>query len=292
MIMERRRAPHGVLVPIVTPTNARSEVDVARFKRHILWLAKREVDGIVVGGTTGEGHKLRREEKGSLIDAAVEVRRGLLRQGFQIIIGTGSKSFEEAEEVAVHARVKGCDAVLALPPDSDSQQQIESFYSELSKRAPGIALVAYNIPQLSGVSLQPRTIARLVEGGFVTGVKDSSGDKMLLHEWKQENPNTFVAVGSDSLIYRGVHEANAEAVVSGVGNIAPRQLIEAFRGSEQIAALAQQDINRINSKLLATGNYVQALKANLFKEPVKDDQSKPFNPQFRVEPDQASRLRI
>ncbi len=257
--------PHGALVPIVTPFCRNGAINTPRFSGHLRWLIRTGADGIVVGGTTGEGHTLRREQKFRLIDVAVEEREERLRRSkLQLIAATGSQEFKEAETVSAYAKRKGCDAVLVLPPRTDSQRRIEDFYTALSKSVPGIVILAYNIPWLSHVGLNPDMVGRLVEKGCIAGVKDSSQKKGMLRRWKETNPDVLVAVGSDRLIYYGVHVAHAEAVIVGIGNVLPSVVASMYRTGGQTALRSQEAVNRISHRLSSGGDYVGALKRFMF----------------------------
>jgi 1-pyrroline-4-hydroxy-2-carboxylate deaminase len=263
--------PHGVLVPMVTPTIKGNGMDAARFGRHLTWLARRGVDGVVIAGTTGEGHRIRKTQKFELIEAAVAARKKLGRDGFQIIVGTGSHLLMEAEAISAYAREMGCDAVLALPPRTDSQRKVSDFYRALRRDVPRIGILAYNIPHITNAALRPVTVGDLVARGTIMGVKDSSQDTKMLGQWKAANPDTLLAVGSDSLIYHGRHEVGAEAVISGIGNIEPKTVIEAFRSGGQQALLAQRTINLLNQQLSKGGRYIHSLKERLFVSRLPED---------------------
>jgi 4-hydroxy-tetrahydrodipicolinate synthase len=256
----RSRLSHGVYVPVVTPFTKSGEVDIPKFNVHLAWLMRSGVAGIVVGGTTGEGHNISRGEKLEIIKAAADTRKHLGASGVHLIAGTGSQDFGESLAIYFYAREAGYDAVLALPPKSSKQDDIVDFYTTLSADIPGIEALAYNIPRISGVELSPRTIGTLVQRGFIAGVKDSSQSAQMLKGWKDANPDGLLAVGSDALILYGRHEIKAEMVISGIGNIMPDAVMEVYKSNGMGAADAQVRINQMSKKLASEGNYIGALK--------------------------------
>ena len=258
------RYPNRVIVPVVTPFHKDGSIDTPTFKGHIFWLAARGVDGIVVSGTTGEGHKLTVRQRMELIDSSVDARKHLRKDGFVIISGTGSGELDQASEVSVYAMKAGCNAILALPPSKLMSHDIEYFYIKLAMSVPGFPIFAYNIPRLSNVRIRPHSVAKLVMNGSIIGVKDSSQDRALLREWKKMSPEVILASGSDRLIYPDSRSAGAEIVIAGIGNIIPRAVIKAFKGHSMEATRAQKTISWRNEKLSSTGDYVRALKEYQF----------------------------
>ncbi len=263
--MAKQKLLPGVYVPVITPFTAAGKINFAEMESHIRNLIKEGVDGIVVGGTTGEGHALSVEEKKKLIDAAMAIKHGLHgAKRFEVIAGTGTYDLDEAALIARHAKEKGCAAVLALPKKTASQQEIEKFYSALATRAPGITLFAYNIPGLTGVHIEPQTVARLVKKGLVGGVKDSSQNPELMPKWKRANPKTFLIVGEDTLIHFGVVKCGADAAIPGTGNIAAKECIAAFRQArEGKGEIAQRRLNTVVDYLLPHKSFGGSLKLHL-----------------------------
>lgn len=265
MWMAKQKLFPGVYVPVITPFNARGTINFAELGQHIRNLIKEGVDGIVVGGTTGEGHALNIGEKKQLIDMAMAIKSGLHGgKKFRVIAGTGTQNLREATEITAYAKQKGCSAALALPPKTQNQGQIEKFYVELGAKVPGITLFAYNIPSLTGVHIEPQTVARLVRSGRVDGVKDSSQDQELMLEWKRTEPRTFLIVGEDKLIYHGVTKGKADAVIPGTGNIATRECIAAFRRARLgKGEVAQRRLNVVVDYLLRHKSFGGSLKLHL-----------------------------
>jgi dihydrodipicolinate synthase/N-acetylneuraminate lyase len=261
MNRSKRSRISGVYVPVVTPFTDAGALHIPDFKKHITWLVSKGVDGIVVGGTTGEGHALSKEEKFRLLKIAVNLRESSPTSGkFKIIAGTGSYSLFDSVMVASHAAEMGCDAVLALPPKNNDPNTITEFYRNLSKAAQGIEVFAYNIPSLTEVNLQPQSVAELVSDGTVSGLKDSSGAKDLLVKWKTLEPKTTLIVGVDSLIQFSAIETNADALVTGLGNIEPELVRGAFYLRGKAGAAAQKRIDTEVARLKHSGRFLSSLK--------------------------------
>lgn len=66
----------GVIVPLTTPFAADESIDYGAFSRQIEWTLAEGVDGVVVGGSTGEGFALDEEEAFALSRCALDVVAG------------------------------------------------------------------------------------------------------------------------------------------------------------------------------------------------------------------------
>ncbi|MCX6799394.1 MAG: dihydrodipicolinate synthase family protein [Candidatus Diapherotrites archaeon] len=257
MVHPMHKLRPGVFIPVVTPFTAGNKIDFKSLERHVGNLISSRVNGIVVGGTIGEGPALRVAEKKQLIEFAVGLRRRM-EKCFTIIAGTGTQKLSEAIEVAKYARAMGCEGVLAIAPNTNNQKIVEGFYRKLSKA--NIPILVYNIPQLSS-RISPETLSRLVGRTNIVGVKDSAKDPQLLRQWKMQAPKAFVAVGEDTLIAQGISRGSADAAIPSTGNVAPRQIVSLFRQARRGGGIKKQEqVNRIISELLRTGSFRGALK--------------------------------
>lgn len=127
---------------MVTPFDARGQVDedaTARLIRHLL---DNGSDGVVVAGTTGEGSTLDDDEKCRLFELAVEVA-----DGAAVIAGTGSNDTAHSVHLSERASEIGVDAVLIVTPyynKPNARGILEHFRAIAS--GTDLPIIAYNIP--------------------------------------------------------------------------------------------------------------------------------------------------
>ncbi len=127
---------------MVTPFDARGQVDedaTARLIRHLL---DNGSDGVVVAGTTGEGSTLDDDEKCRLFELAVEVAAGA-----PVIAGTGSNDTAHSAHLSERAGEIGVDAVLIVTPyynKPNARGIVEHFRAVAT--ATDLPIIAYNIP--------------------------------------------------------------------------------------------------------------------------------------------------
>ena len=102
----------SLITAIKTPYNAQGEIDLVTYDQLVAQQIAAGVDGIVVGGTTGEGHLLSWEEHLMLIAHTVHKYSDKL-----IIVGnTGSNNTREAIKATQNGFAMGMDAALQINP--------------------------------------------------------------------------------------------------------------------------------------------------------------------------------
>lgn len=157
----------GIHVPTITifKDSPAQEVDIEANKKHILYLAKAGVQGVLIQGSTGEQVSLTREERiqvraltrchhislsltlnysFQLTRATREVVEQHGFHDFTIMAGAGAQSTQEAITLAKDAASAGADYACILPPSyfapSMTPEALESFYIEVSHLACGLKL--------------------------------------------------------------------------------------------------------------------------------------------------------
>ncbi len=164
----------GVYPAVVTPFHSEGKsLNLEAFTKHIEWLVKSGVSGLVIMGSTGEAPFLTREERVSLLKTA----RERLGDRVKIIAGTGAPSLKETVVYSRDAEKVGVDALLVITPYyyKHSQERLTEYYRELAGKV-DTPILLYSFPQMAGVRIEPTTVDKLIDGEKIVGIKDSSGD--------------------------------------------------------------------------------------------------------------------
>jgi 1-pyrroline-4-hydroxy-2-carboxylate deaminase len=216
----------GVLVALTTPFDSQLAVDQPALRGHAQWLVERGVQGVVAGGSLGEGATLSAQERLLLVRELVAALEGRA----PVVAAVGASRTSDAVELARGAAAAGAAALLVLPPyvyRPDPRETLAHFAAVLG--ATSLPCMLYNNPAAYGTDVLPEQILRLAEEHSVlTGVKESSGDvrrvtsiRALLGE------RVDVAVGLDDAILEGIH-AGAVGWVAGLANALPDASVELF----------------------------------------------------------------
>ena len=216
-------------------------------------------------GSTGERVHLDEREYLQVVEAS----RACVSPRSAFIVGAGQHSTRATVTELHQVAEIGVDAVLVITPHfyraEMTQDALVRHYRAVAD-ASSVPVLLYSVPQFTGVTLQPETIARLAEHENIVGVKDSSGDVVALAETVRLVPEDFaVLTGNGSALYPALC-VGARGGILAIGCIAPRlavSIYEAFQaGDHERARELQKTLTRLTRAI--PGRYgIGGLKAAL-----------------------------
>lgn len=163
---------HGVHTALVTPFDARGDLDVPAFER----LCARQIDagihGLVPCGTTGESPVIAPDEWDTLVDTAMAVSAGRV----PVTAGVGTNNTRSTVANCERAANKGADYGLLVLPyyNRPNPNGLRAHLTEALK--PGLPLVVYHVPGRTGQRLGHELLAELASMPGVAAVKEATGD--------------------------------------------------------------------------------------------------------------------
>lgn len=196
-----------VLTAMITPFNEQGTINHDGAQKLAAYLVEHGSDGLVLAGTTGESPSLLADDQIDLFDTVREA----VGEEVPLIGGTGSNSTAEAIHMSREAAERGSvDALLVVGPyyNKPPQYGIARHYERIGAVAEELPVILYNIPGRTGRLIEQDTITELVDKGFVSGLKDATGETNMaaaLHEEFQD----------DLLIYSGDDGRNLEFAKAG-----------------------------------------------------------------------------
>ncbi len=263
----------GIYAAAVTPMDDQGRLLPEDLTVLLDWLARRQAHGALLLGTTGEGPSLSPEERLTLMRVAA-TWRDQHAPDFRLLVGTGTPSLDESVFLTQAAFDLGFDAVVVLPPyyfRGATEDGLFAWFAALMRRAVPAdgALLAYHIPQVSGVGLSLDLLARLKEAfprRFV-GLKDSSGDPEHARALGARfGDDLLVFTGNDRLLSHALRH-RASGAITALANLASpwlREVWEAFQqGEEERAQAAQARLDKARSALEQFPPYGPTVKAVL-----------------------------
>ncbi len=190
---------HGIIPPMVTPfTPGTEEVDEDAIRDDVEYLIQTGIHGLCAGGSTGEGEGLSEQEMYSLCRAVVEQARDRV----PVIGGIIADSTAEAIRKSRAAKEAGVMALQVTPPHylwTPDAETLARYYQEIGD-AMGLPVLIYNV--VPWVNIDIRTVRRLVEVPWVSGIKQSGGDLHkvadLMHQY---HDRLTVITAVDDLLY-------------------------------------------------------------------------------------------
>lgn len=250
--------PHirGLFAALPTPYTADGAVSDPCLKRLIDHVLGQSMDGLYVGGSTGEGLLQSLDERRHILDAVARHVAGRAR----LIGHVGALATDDAKAMAKACRAAGYDAVSAIPPVyfPASKATIQRYYRDIAEAADGLPLIVYNIPAMSGVTFKTDDLAELLAIPGVSGLKQTSLDMYQTEQLRRRFPDLVLLNGYDEVFLAGM-VSGCDGGIGSTFNIQGRRfrrlwdLIRAGRNAEALAL--QGRINAVIDLLVTAGVF-------------------------------------
>ncbi|PSS47545.1 N-acetylneuraminate lyase [Enterobacter sp. FS01] len=223
----------GVMPALLTPFNHQQQLDTQSLRQLVRFNIAQGVDGLYVGGSTGEAFVQSSAERQEVLEIVAEEAKGKIT----LIAHVGTVSTHESQQLAQAASRFGYDAVSAVTPFyyPFSFEEHCDHYRGIIDSAQGLPMVVYNIPALSGVKLSLDQINTLVTLPGVGALKQTSGDLFQMEQIRRAHP--------DLVLYNGYDEIFASGLLAGAdGGIGSTYNIMGWRYQGIVKALKEVDI--------------------------------------------------
>lgn len=223
----------GVMPALLTPFNHQQQLDTQSLRQLVRFNIAQGVDGLYVGGSTGEAFVQSSAERQEVLEIVAEEAKGKIT----LIAHVGTVSTHESQQLAQAASRFGYDAVSAVTPFyyPFSFEEHCDHYRGIIDSAQGLPMVVYNIPALSGVKLSLDQINTLVTLPGVGALKQTSGDLFQMEQIRRAHP--------DLVLYNGYDEIFASGLLAGAdGGIGSTYNIMGWRYQGIVKALKEGDI--------------------------------------------------
>ena len=205
-------------IAATTPCDANYEFDAAAYAEQLAWWKSQGADGVLVLGTNGEGPSFSVAERKKIAETAVKHRNGL-----DLIITTGTPNFKETIELSQHAAAIGGDSVLIQPPfyyKNPKTDGLLEYFRLVMAKLPSTAQVRYyDIPQVTGVTINPAFVTAMAERhpNFI-GIKNSHGVADEFEALSTQTPGRLnIISGTDNNMLAALRHGNG--VILGSGNV-------------------------------------------------------------------------
>jgi 4-hydroxy-tetrahydrodipicolinate synthase len=241
--------PDGVIVPMVTPMTADGSVDVRAAGRLASEFADAGVHGLLIAGTSGEGHALAGDDLGVLVDAVATSWRAA--SSGPLLVGISAPSTDLVIERGIAVRDHDIDGVVSTPPYFFRYAEAELIAHYAALGAVGRPVLAYDTPRYTGNPFTVSLLDALAGMPHVVGLKMSAGDLELVTEACAIDGRTralAVAQGDEDRLVDGLR-LGAAAIIPGVANVVPRTCVALYdaarSGDFAVAAGLQVDLRRL-----------------------------------------------
>ncbi len=217
----------GTGVAIVTPFDAKGEVDTQALAGLVKHLHAGKVEYIVALGTTGESVTLDKKEKQLVLDTIVKANNKKL----PLVIGIGGNNTREVVDTIKHTDLKPFEAILSVAPYYNKPSQ-EGYYQHFKAVAQATKkdIILYNVPARTGSNVTWETQVRIARDfKNIVATKEASGNIDQIMKVIKNKPKNFMVISGDDAITLPVIAAGGEGVISVLGNAFPKDLSDMVR---------------------------------------------------------------
>jgi len=231
----------GALTALVTPFAAGgTRLDERALGDLVAWQIAEGTEGLVIGGTTGEGPTLAEPERGLALRVALEAAGGRV----PVIAATGSHCTRTAIAWTQGAAAAGAAAALSVTPyyNRPMQEGLARHYAAIAAAA-DLPLLLHAVPARTGIDLLPDTLARLAALPGIAGLVDSTGDLARLAAVERSAGPDFLRLSGDDATAAAHAMIGGHGCVSVVANLVPgacAALQRAARAGDRARARALQ----------------------------------------------------
>jgi 4-hydroxy-2-oxoglutarate aldolase len=246
------RTLEGIFVALTTPF-VDGRVSAKKLQENVRKLNAVPLAGYLVLGSTGECVSLTDEESLELVEAVLEAAA----PDKKVLVGTAREWTKGTIDFTERLPGRGIAAVLVRPPSyfksKMTREALKAHYLAVAG-ASRFPVLLYNMPQNTGISLEPRLVIELASHPNVAGLKESGGSLAFLAEVVQEVHAGFhYLLGSGHVVYPGL-EMGACGAILAVANAVPEMCAELFRlfktGEKDDARNLQLDLVPLNKALV------------------------------------------
>jgi 4-hydroxy-2-oxoglutarate aldolase len=213
----------GVMPPITTPFQD-GKLASDKLKNNFQKWNKTDLSGYLVLGSNGEAVYLNEKEKIKV----VEIARASIPKSKLMVVGTGMESTQETIRFTNQVARMGVDFALVVTPSyfkGSMKPQILYDHFVAVAESSRIGILLYNVPQFTGINLEPEWVAKLSGHSNIVGIKDSSGNISQLSEIIHLSQKGFaVFVGSAPVFFPALCVGAAGGILA-VANVVPQEYV-------------------------------------------------------------------
>jgi 4-hydroxy-2-oxoglutarate aldolase len=217
----------GVMPPIATPFQD-GKLAIDKLNKNFQKWNRTGLSGFLVLGSNGEAVYLNEKEKMKVIEAS----RKAIPKSKIMMVGTGMESTQATIQFTNQAAQMGADCALVITPcyfkgSMKSQILYEHFISVAESSRIGILL--YNVPQFTGINMEPELVARLSEHPNMAGIKDSSGNIDQLSEIVHLSQKGFAVFTGSAPVFFPALCVGAVGGILAIANTCPEECVQIHR---------------------------------------------------------------
>ncbi|MGM0887420.1 MAG: dihydrodipicolinate synthase family protein [Bacillota bacterium] len=247
---------HGIIPPVVTLFDETGNMDIALNRSYIDQLILRNIDGILLMGSSGEFSSLTTEERKLYVREMIKHINGRV----PVMVGVGHTALKEVLELTSYAEEHGANGILVVNPYywKLSDEQLYRHFSSVANHT-NLQVFIYNIPLLTGQNLSIELIKKLAGNhSNIAGIKETVSDFSHLRQVLAE----VKKIRSDFRVFSAFDEhllpaqmIGAAGSINGSAVFAPEISVDLYRSYHKGDLAEAQKNHQVISKLMDVYNY-------------------------------------
>ncbi|MFQ6636984.1 hypothetical protein Gotur_013284 [Gossypium turneri] len=202
-----------LITAIKTPYLPDGRFDLEAYDDLVNMQIENGAEGVIVGGTTGEGQLMSWDEHIMLIGHTVNCFGGSVK----VIGNTGSNSTREAIHATEQGFAVGMHAALHINPYY-GKTSLEGLVSHFNSVLPMGPTIIYNVPSRTGQDIPPCVVNTVAQSPNLAGIKECVGNDRI----EQYTGNGIVVwSGNDDQCHDARWSHGATGVISVTSNLVP-----------------------------------------------------------------------
>ncbi|MDO4594486.1 MAG: N-acetylneuraminate lyase [Tissierellia bacterium] len=253
----------GLFSALLVPFDKNGEVNEEGLRQIIRHnIENMKVDGLYVGGSTGENFLIDEQTKKQIL----KIAKDEAKDDVKLIAQIGGNNVYEDIRLGKLAKELGYDAVSAVTPFyyPFSFEEVKEYYNDLTNNI-DLDMIVYSIPVLTGVHIGIDQFGELFENERIIGVKFTQADFFMLERMRKKYKDVLIYSGFDEMLYPALIYNVDGAIGStyNVNGIRARGIMDAVKNEDMKEALRlQHESNDLIEAILENGLY-PTLKAIL-----------------------------
>lgn len=252
------RAPRsGIHAALWIPTDETGALKRESLTRHLNWLKKKGIHGVLALGSTGEFARMDLRQREDILASVIELANPL-----PVIANISSIRLDETIALGQMAQRLGAVGVAVMPPCFFplSQEDILEFFLRTAV-AVDLPFYLYNYPEVTGNRIGLEVIASFADQARMVGIKQSGAElayhRDLIGLGREKHFSVFTA--ADPKLEEFL-KLGADGCLGGLANFVPEYMVEVY---EACRAGKYGSIQEVSRRLARIGEILSPLSLPL-----------------------------
>ncbi len=256
----------GCIPALMTPCKPDHSPDHAALVRKGQAMMAAGMSGVVYCGSMGDWPLLSDAER---MDGVAQ----LVGAGVPVMVGTGAVNTASAVAHAAHAAKVGAQALMVIPRVLSRGTSVEAqrhHFKAILSAAPDIPAVIYNSPYYGYSTGADLFFALRKEHPNLVGFKEFGGRDSLRYAAEfitSQDDDITLMVGVDTMVVEGFVNYGARGVITGIGNVLPREVLHLVDLSRKAASgdtLARKRAQELDQAMGVLSSYDEGVDLVLY----------------------------